>query len=235
MRQHLEAMVDQIEHETADLGEHYGAGRLPAGFCTLTCQIFKWEQLYKTILKSYSTSSEEYRAWLAIRATPASGTGSRDVAMKQLFYRLAHANPGVVAWYCALKLEMGVALTRNLLTRQLQGSTVPGKTAALHLNRKVRAESAVRSGLAAEDFQLDDFQLDDDYGRVDESFATYEWSAGGMVHVHIALWISGSPRIAKVSISSSKTDAAKELHLDTEDRVELEHGEAANRLATFFD
>jgi hypothetical protein len=113
MRQHLEAMVDQIEHETADLGEHHGAGRLPAGFCTLTCQIFKWEQLYKTILKSYSTSSEEYRAWLAIRATPASGTGSRDVAMKQLFYRLAHSNPGVVAWYCALKLEMGVALTRN--------------------------------------------------------------------------------------------------------------------------
>ena len=233
MRQHLEAMVDQIEHETADLGENHGAGRLPAGFCTLTCQIFKWEQLYKTILKSYETSSEEYRAWLNIRGQ--SPSCAREAAMKQLFYRLAHANPGVVAWYCALKLEMGVALTRNLLTRQLQGSEVPGKAAALDLNRKVRAESAVRTGLAEEDFLLDDFQLEADYGRVDESYATFEWSAGGMVHVHIALWISGSPRIDKVSIPSSKTDAAKEVHLDTEDRVELEHGEAANRLATFYD
>ena len=56
-----------------------------------------------------------------------------------------------------------------------------------------------------------------------------------MVHVHIALWISGSPRIDKVLIPSSKADAAIELHLDTEDRVELEQGDAANRLATFFD
>ena len=233
MRQHLEAMVDQIEHETADLGENHGAGRLPAGFCTLTCQIFKWEQLYKTILKSYDTSSEEYRAWLDIRGQ--SPSPAREAAMKKLFYRLAHANPGVVAWYCALKLEMGVALTRNLLTRQLQGSEVPGKAGALDMNRKVRAESAVRTGLAQEDFLLDDFQLEADYGRVDESYATFEWSAGGMVHVHIALWISGSPRIDKVSTPSSKADVAKELHLDTEDRVELEQGEAANRLATFFD
>ena len=103
--------------------------------------------------------------------------------MKQLFYRLAHANPGVVAWYCALKLEMGVALTRNLLSRQLQASAVPGKQEALELNRKVRAEAAVRTGLAEEDFLLDDVQLEADYGRVDESYATFEWSAGGMVHV----------------------------------------------------
>ena len=68
MRQQLEAMVDQIETETADLGENHGAGRLPAGFCTLTCQIFKWEQLYKTILKSYHSGSEEYMAFQNIRS-----------------------------------------------------------------------------------------------------------------------------------------------------------------------
>ncbi len=101
--------------------------------------------------------------------------------MKQLFYRLAHGNPGVVAWYCALKLEMGVALTRNLLVRQLQGSetatpgAVPSKARALDLNRKVRIQSAVSTGLAQEDFLLDDFQLEADYGRVDESYATFEW------------------------------------------------------------
>ena len=52
MRQELESMVDQIETETADSGENGGAGRLPAGFCTLTCPVYKWEQLHTTILKS---------------------------------------------------------------------------------------------------------------------------------------------------------------------------------------
>ena len=34
MRQEIEAMVYQIESETADIGENAGAGRIPAGFCT---------------------------------------------------------------------------------------------------------------------------------------------------------------------------------------------------------
>ena len=32
MRQELDAMVHQIEAETADLGKNAGAGRIPAGF-----------------------------------------------------------------------------------------------------------------------------------------------------------------------------------------------------------
>ena len=44
MRQELEAMVHQIEAETADAGENGGAGRIPAGFCTLTCPVYKWHQ-----------------------------------------------------------------------------------------------------------------------------------------------------------------------------------------------
>ena len=83
-------------------------------------------------------------------------------------------------------------------------------------------ESALRAGLLQEDFQLNAVQLDADYGRVDESYATFEWSAGGMVHVHIVLWISGSPRIDKVITPSSTAQTVAELHLDVEDRVELE-------------
>jgi hypothetical protein len=45
MRQQLEAMVHQKEAETADAGENGGAGRIPAGFCTLTCPVYKWHQL----------------------------------------------------------------------------------------------------------------------------------------------------------------------------------------------
>ena len=37
MRLEVESMVDQKETETADFGENDGTGRLPAGFCTLTC------------------------------------------------------------------------------------------------------------------------------------------------------------------------------------------------------
>jgi hypothetical protein len=61
MRQELEAMVYQIEAETADIGENAGAGRIPAGFCTLTCPVYKWKQLHETILKSYPSGSIEDR------------------------------------------------------------------------------------------------------------------------------------------------------------------------------
>ncbi len=57
MRQELEAMVHQIEAETADNGEQAGTGRIPAGFATFTCAIYKWEQLHSTILKSYPPGS----------------------------------------------------------------------------------------------------------------------------------------------------------------------------------
>ena len=103
MRQHLEAMVDQIESESAEAGANRGAGRLPAGFCTLTCQVFKWDQLFRTILKSYSSDSTECLEWGALQKQAPSP--EKEASAKTLFYRLAHANPGPVAWYCALKLE----------------------------------------------------------------------------------------------------------------------------------
>ena len=46
MRQKLEGMVNQIEAETADQSENAGQGRIPGGFCTLTCPVHKWEQLF---------------------------------------------------------------------------------------------------------------------------------------------------------------------------------------------
>ena len=57
MRQELEAMVHQIETETADNGENIGAGRIAAGFSTMTSAVYKWEQLHTTILKSLPPGS----------------------------------------------------------------------------------------------------------------------------------------------------------------------------------
>ena len=59
MRQKLEGMVNQIEAETADQGENNGQGRIPGGFCTLTCPVYKWEQLFEVALKSYPSGAED--------------------------------------------------------------------------------------------------------------------------------------------------------------------------------
>ena len=57
-------MVHQLETETADAGENAGAGRIPAGFCTLTCPVYKWAQLHETILKAYPVDARhEYEQW----------------------------------------------------------------------------------------------------------------------------------------------------------------------------
>ena len=88
--------------------------------------------------------------------------------MRTNYYRLAHDNPGAVAWYCGLKLEMGVALTRRLLTIQMQSGAVPGRAQVKEMWRQ--------------SFGLDiDWRASflHDCGRVDESWATFEWSAGG--------------------------------------------------------
>jgi len=64
MRQKLESVVDQIETESADTGENGGRGRLPAGFCTFTCAIYKWQQLFELIMRSPSVSQRaEYLQW----------------------------------------------------------------------------------------------------------------------------------------------------------------------------
>ena len=128
MRQQLEAMVHQIEAETADLGENAGAGRIPAGFCTLTCPVYKWRQLHDTLLKSYPSESasdpkarEYYQQWHPLPSGP-----EQELAMKKAFYELAVGNPAAVDWYCSLKLELAVHLVKQLLTQAMQSPSVPG-------------------------------------------------------------------------------------------------------------
>ena len=97
MRQELEAMVHQVEAETADLGMNGGAGRIPAGFCTLTCAVYKWAQLHDTVLKAYPsgpsddpTYREYYTQWQAL--PPGS---ARKTAMKKCTTSLQSASPAL--------------------------------------------------------------------------------------------------------------------------------------------
>jgi hypothetical protein len=86
-------MVHQVEAETADAGENGGAGRIPAGFCTLTCAVYKWRHLCDTIYPSGDESDpqckEYYQRWM--QEAPGS---ARDVAMQKTFYELAVCNQG---------------------------------------------------------------------------------------------------------------------------------------------
>ena len=88
MRQELEAMVHQIEAETADTGMNGGAGRIPSGFCTLTCSVYKWAQLHATLLKAYPSGDaddpacrEHYTQWESL--PPGS---AREAAMKKTYF-----------------------------------------------------------------------------------------------------------------------------------------------------
>ena len=232
MRQELEAMVHQIETETADNGENGGAGRIPAGFSTLTCAVYKWEQLHTTILKSYPPGSasdpqarEYYQQW---RNLP-DGSSEKDTTMKKTYYELALHNPGTVAWYCSLKLEMMVHLAKEIITEMLQSSTVPGMQEGIaileeELRQKVGIEVCVED--------LPDLQQ---YGRVDDFYASLEWSAGGLVHVHIAYWIVGAPRIDKVVVPRQSEAGVFEVDVTAADAVVLPHERAANVMSTFWD
>ena len=202
MRQELEAMVHQVEAETADLNMNGGAGRIPSGFCTLTCAVYKWAQLHETVLKSYPSGpadNPEFREYYTQWQTESPGS-ARETAMKKAYYELAVRNPGAVAWCCGLILEMAVSLTKALLTEQMRSPEVPGLEEA---KAKLKEELRQRLGEEVDVEELPDLLK---FGHADDEYVTFEWSAGGMVHVHMAFWIVGAPRIDKIEVPREKKE-----------------------------
>ena len=188
MRQKLDAMVNQIEAETADQQENGGQGRIPGGFCTLTCPVYKWEQLFELALKSYPSGEpddpngfEYYTQWKSMPF----GT-ERNTSMRQAFYRLSVDNPGCVQWYCSLKLEMALHLVVDLVSRQLQSADVPGLELTKERVRK-NLQEKVGTSVFVDDMSFPDLKH---FGQVDDYWLSYEWSDGGIIHAHIALWIT---------------------------------------------
>ena len=100
--------------------------------------------------------------------------------MKKSYYELAVQNPGAVAWYRAMKLEMAVALTKALLTEQMRSPEVPGIEEA-----KAKLQEELRNRLGV-DFVVEDIPESSKFGHVDDEYVTFEWSSGGMIHAHMA-------------------------------------------------
>ena len=225
MRQFLEAMVDQKEVETARLSEQEGRGRLPAGFATFTTSPYKWAHLHEIILRSYSPQERaKLEEWKAIE-----NDVERRAAQRRAFYKLSQSNPGIVAWYSAMRLEATVHMAAELLSNQAMSEQVPSKKEAM---------AAVQSELAAEfgddSTQFRDLHLEEDWGCVDDWWACFEWSGGGLVHVHVCFWIKGSPRIDKVKTATT-TGAVEETLWSEDGQVELSGDAAAKCLSSFFE
>ena len=117
---------------------------------------------------------------------------------------IAVQNPSAVAWYCGLKLEMAVALSKALLTEQLRSEEVPGLEEA---KAKLQEELCKRLGVEVLVEDLPDLRK---FWHVDDLYASFEWSAGGMIHTHMAFWVIGAPRIDKIQVPQTKADEDEE-------------------------
>lgn len=235
MRQSLEGMVDQKEAETVEEYETLGRGRLPAAFCTLTCAVYKWSQLHEVLLRSYPKAERlRFQDWRRARLNDS----QRCEKQKEAYYRAALANPGVVEWYCALRLELSVRLLAALVTQTMTCANIPGREAYADL---LQQEMRRRLGDTFEQLKFDESVAA--IGRVDDYWASYEWSGGGMVHVHVALWITGSPRVDKVIVQNPSADppdeasrgGGREILLEEDGDVKLTDAQSANLMASFFD
>ena len=233
MRQRLEALVEQKEAETMEFQGSARHGRIPSGFTTFSVAVYKWAQLHELLLRSYD--AEQRKALTAWQALPRGE--EREKERTRAYYKLAVGNPGAVAWYCALRLEMMVKAACALVSLQLQSDRIPGKEgAAVSLEQELRRQFRDEDGDAD---VVDDVSVEvpADWGRVDDYWASFEWSAGGMVHVHVALWIVGSPRIDGVYTcdeKASEEEVMEKLGGDVGD-VHLDDESAARVLSRFFN
>ena len=150
--------------------------------------------------------------------------------MKQMFFELAVWGPGLGGRYCAVKLEMAVARTRAPLTEQLRSDDVPGQESAKY---KLASDLTARLGIDVDVDEAPDLQF---FWHVDDHYATFEWSEGGMIHAHMAFWIVGAPRIDKIDAPRLTTDTAfVEIDAAPPGAEVVAEAEAADRLAAFWD
>ena len=149
--------------------------------------------------------------------------------MNTVFLRTCSGQP----WSCCVVLQPqagdGDHLTKELLTQQMQSSLVPGLAAV-----KARIEAELRQRIGG-DVDLDSIPDLVHLGYVDDYYASFEWSDGGLLHAHMAFWIVGSPRIYKIAVPKEHGDHVVEISAGCDTDVVLPEVEAASRMASFWD
>ena len=112
----------------------------------------------------------------------------QECGHEEKFYELAVANPAGVEWYCSLKLEMAVHLVKQILTDAMQSPSVPGLA---DIKARMKAELERKLGETVDVDELPDLLH---MGCADDFYASFEWSDGSILHVHICFWMVGAPQ-----------------------------------------
>ena len=234
VRQDIERMVDQIEEESQEsyfapgptlqaaprVGK--GAGSLPALFLTFTCAVYKWAQLHSMLEKLLLAEEVAGRVPLDKLS---------EEEKRKRYDQDSVGHHSFLSWYCAIKLEQMVHLAANMITKQLEHTYFDA------------SEWDIRDG----EFDQDDSETMQTKRppaqrpkslppKVDDWYASFELGSGGVVHVHLILWVEGAPRIDVAVKLTSEGDSPQgwKERVPEEDTVVLDEDVAAI-VACFYD
>ena len=150
------------------------------------------------------------------------GPAKREETTNTCYWEAGTENPGVVAWYSAWRLEAEVTTSLQVMKDVISSPAVPDIARAQHAVEKRLAAQVGED--AVENLQL---QLPSDWGAIDDYWATFEWSEGGLIHVRLSLWIVGSPRIDVVKIAAQGVSGIDDMNENEIENVDDEmHGKS---------
>ena len=227
MRADLERMVQQVDYES-QLAT--GEPHQPSLFETFTCAVYKWAGLHDMIEKLLPQDVVRNRKPLQELT---------EEEKRQRFFRDAVDHPGVVSWYCAIKLEQQVHLAIADINRQLREYSFDPeewRPSQLDEDDKEGDWGASPAGARASTNQAKP-QADEAKPLppvVDDWYASYEWGSGGIVHLHVVLWIKGAPRVDVAVKLGSGGDMPLMEPPDESKTIVLEE-DVATIMASFFD
>ena len=125
---------------------------------------------------------------------------------------------------------MAVYLVMNVLTEALQDPSTPGLD-----NVKARMTQHLH-GIVGPNIDVEKMPDIQHVGAVDDFYASFEWSEGGLVHDRIAVWIVGSPRIDKVIMPKEHVDDGYvEIQVPIEGETVLPQERAASLMSAFWE
>ena len=97
-----------------------------------------------------------------------------------------------MSWYCAIKLKQIVHLAVASISRQLRDFKFDP---ADWQPRQVDEAEEFHCSVTPDTQALPKLS---EQTEVDDWYASFEWGSGGIVHVHVVLWVKGAPRIDAV-------------------------------------
>ena len=127
-----------------------------------------------------------------------------------------------------LRFEIGISGPPRAASphRNYAIASIPGLAAV-----KARIKEELQKSVG-EDVELDDLPDLVHMGSVEDFWASFEWSAGGLLHAHIAFWMVGAPRLDKIIVPKETGANVIEVEVKHEDDCVAVPQEGAVTLST---